>query len=59
MKTIDYEYTESLIQDSITKEYSSNGALIIRSNSRMYFISKDFIDFAYNIFHERKNENKA
>lgn len=59
MKKLDYEYTNSLVQDSITQEYSSKGALMIKSNSRIYFITKEFIEFAYNIFHERENKNKT
>lgn len=59
MKNLDYEYTNSLVQDSITQELSSKGALIIKSNSRVYFISKEFVEFAYNIFHEREDKNKT
>lgn len=59
MKKLDYEYTESLVQDSITQELSSRGALIIKSNSRVYFVTKEFIEFAYNLFNERKNKDTA
>lgn len=57
MKNLDYEYTDSLIQDSITQKLSSKGALIIKSNCRIYIITKEFVDFAYNIFHERENKD--
>lgn len=57
MRDLDYEYTDKIVQDSITQEFSSKGALIIKSNSRIYFITKEFIDFAYNIFNERKNKD--
>lgn len=59
MKNLDYEYTDSLVQDSITQELSSRGALVIHSNSRMYFITKEFIELAYNIFHEREDKDKT
>lgn len=59
MKNLDYKYTDKLVQDSITQEYSSKGALIIESHSRIYFITKEFIDFAYNILHERENKDKT
>lgn len=59
MKNLDYEYTDNLVQDSITQELSSKGALIIESHSRVYFITKEFTELAYNIFHERENKDKA
>jgi len=59
MKNLDYEYTEKIVQNSITHKISSNGALIIKSDSRMYFITKEFIDFAYKIFYEREDKNKT
>ena len=57
MKNLDYEYTNNLVQDSITQEFSSKGALMIKSNNRIYFITKEFVDFVYNIFHERENKD--
>lgn len=59
MKNLNFEYTNSLVQDSITQEFSSRGALIITSHARVYFITKEFIDWAYNILYERKNEHKT
>lgn len=55
--SLDYEYTNSIVQDSITQKLSSKGALIIKSDSRVYFISKEFVDIALEIFkkYERKN----
>lgn len=57
MKNLDYEYTNKIVQDSITQKFSSKGALMIKSNYRVYFITKEFIDFAYSIFHERENKD--
>lgn len=59
MISLDFDYTENLVQDSITQKSSTNGALIIRSNFRTYFITKDFIDLAHKLFYERKNEDKT
>lgn len=59
LKDLNYEYTDSLVQDSITRELSSKGALVIKSNSRVYFITKEFVEFACNIFHERENKDKT
>jgi hypothetical protein len=56
IQLIEFKYTDSPMTDSITRK-PEQGGLIIQSDSRVYFLSTNFIEWAHKIITERKVGN--